>query len=210
MGAGSSTEVDEPVDEPIDGRTARALRTKDAIVEACLGLIDEGDLRPTGPRIAERAGVSVRSIFQHFDDLDALFAAVGQRVVVRIGGIIAHIDPATPLHDRVDAFVHQRAAVLESLTPVLRAALVHAASSEVIRGQFEQGHEFLRLQVAQVFAPEVAAAPEGEVLLHGLVVALSWTTWDLLRAAQEQSVAQARAVVTLMVRSLLGSVADPW
>ncbi|MEZ5181912.1 MAG: hypothetical protein R2702_08580 [Acidimicrobiales bacterium] len=41
-------------------------------------------------------------------------------------------------------------------------------------------------------------------------MALSWTTWDLLRAAQEQSVAQARAVVTLMVRSLLGTVADPW
>ena len=206
MGAAPTTDLDEP----IDGRTARAVRTKDAIVEACLGLIDEGDLRPTGPRIAERAGVSVRSIFQHFDDLDALFAAVGQRVVVRIGGLIAHIDPVTPLHDRIDAFVHQRAAVLESLTPVLRAALVHAASSGVIRGQFEQGHHFLRLQVAEVFGPEIASAPDGEVLLHGLVVALSWTTWDLLRAAQDQSVAQARAVVTLMVRSLLAGVADPW
>jgi TetR/AcrR family transcriptional regulator of autoinduction and epiphytic fitness len=208
MGAAPSTDTD--VDEPIDGRTARAVRTKDAIVEACLGLIDEGDLRPTGPRIAERAGVSVRSIFQHFDDLDALFAAVGQRVVVRIGGLIAHIDPATPLHDRVDAFVHQRAAVLESLTPVLRAALVHAASSEVIRGQFEQGHEFLRLQVGQVFAPELIGAPDGEAVLHALVVACSWTTWDLLRAAQDLPVAQARSVVTLLVRSVLAGVADPW
>lgn len=197
-------------DEPIDGRTARAVRTKDAIVEACLGLIDEGDLRPTGPRIAERAGVSVRSIFQHFDDLDALFAAVGQRVFVRIGGLIAHIDPSTALQDRVDAFVHQRTAVLESLSPVLRAALVHAASSEVIRGQFERGHHFFRLQVGEVFGPEIEASTDGDVLRHALVVALSWTTWDLLREAQGQSVAQARAVVTLMVRSLLAGVADPW
>lgn len=206
MGAAPTTDLDEP----IDGRTARAVRTKDAIVEACLGLIDEGDLRPTGPRIAERAGVSVRSIFQHFDDLDALFAAVGQRVVVRIGGLIAHIDPSTPLHDRIDAFVHQRAAVLESITPVMRAALVHAASSEVIRGQFEQGHDFMRAQVGEVFGPELEAAPDGEAVLHALVVAVSWTTWDLLRGAQEQSVAQARAVVTLMVRSLLATIADPW
>lgn len=208
MGAAPTSDLD--VDEPIDGRTARAVRTKDAIVEACLGLIDEGDLRPTGPRIAERAGVSVRSIFQHFDDLDALFAAVGQRVVVRIGGLIAHIDPATPLHDRIDAFIHQRAAVLESLTPVLRAALVHAASSEVIRGQFENGHHFLRLQVAEVFGPEVARAPDGEVLLHGLIVSLSWTTWDLLRGAQGQSVAQARAVVTSMARAQLAGLGEPW
>jgi AcrR family transcriptional regulator len=198
------------IDEPIDGRTARAVRTKDAIVEACLGLIDEGDLRPTGPRIAERAGVSVRSIFQHFDDLDGLFAAVGERVVVRIGGLIAHIDPSTPLHDRVDAFVHQRAAVLEALTPVLRAALVHAASSTVIRTQFEEGHDFLRSQVAQVFAPELDDAPDAVLLRQGLIASLSWSTWDLLRAAQGQSVAQARAVVTNMVRAQLALVADPW
>jgi AcrR family transcriptional regulator len=200
------------LDEPIDGRTARAVRTKDAIVEACLGLVDEGDLRPTGPRIAERAGVSVRSIFQHFDDLDGLFAAVGERVVVRIGGLIAHIDPSTPLHDRIDAFIHQRAAVLEALTPVLRAALVHAASSSVIRGQFEEGHDFLRSQVSEVFKPELAMAGEGEaeLLRQGLIASLSWPTWDLLRAAQGQSVAQARAVITHLVRAQLALVADPW
>src|SRR6478736_6015696 len=107
-------------DEPSDGRTARAVRTKDAIVDATLALIDEGDLRPTGPRIAERAGVSVRSIFQHFDDLDALFSAVGERVVVRIAGLIRPIDPAEPLAERTEVFLAQRAEVMESLTPVLR------------------------------------------------------------------------------------------
>lgn len=111
----------------IDGRTARAVRTKDAIVDACLELIDGGDLRPTGPRIADRAGVSVRSIFQHFDDLDALFAAVGDRVTLRVSGLIGRIDPSSPLADRVDVFVAQRTEILEVLTPVLRAALVHVA-----------------------------------------------------------------------------------
>ncbi|MCB1038327.1 MAG: TetR/AcrR family transcriptional regulator [Acidimicrobiales bacterium] len=198
------------VEEPIDGRTARAVRTRDAIVEATIGLIDEGDLRPTGPRIAERAGVSVRSIFQHFDDLDALFAAVGERVVVRVAGIIAHIDPGMALHDRIDAFVHQRTSVHESLTPILRAARVHAASSEVIQGQFERGHDFQRLQVAEVFGPEVAAAADGTVLLNALIATLAWPTWELLRAGQGLSVAQARKVVTTTVRALLGDGTEPW
>ena len=65
---------------PIDGRTARSQRTRSAIVAACIELVEEGDLRPTAPRVAERAGVSVRSVFQHFDDLEGLFAAVGDRV----------------------------------------------------------------------------------------------------------------------------------
>ena len=199
--------TDTHVEEPIDGRTARAVRTKDAIVDATLALIDEGDLRPTGPRIAERAGVSVRSIFQHFDDLDALFSAVGHRVVMRIAGLLSPIDPALDLPERLTSFVAQRVEVLESLTPVLRAALVHAASSTVIRGQFENGHQFLVAQVDQVFAPEIAAAgPDGTTLRDGLVVALSWPSWDLLRGAQGRSVEEARGVADAMVRALLAGV----
>jgi AcrR family transcriptional regulator len=200
------TDTHTDVDEPIDGRTARAVRTKDAIVDATLALIDEGDLRPTGPRIAERAGVSVRSIFQHFDDLDALFSAVGQRVVVRIAGLIQPIDPADSLERRSAAFLEQRTSVLESLTPVLRAALVHAASSTVIRGQFENGHQFLVAQIDQVFAPEIAAAGAGGTTLRdGLVVALSWPSWDMLRGPQGRSVEEAREVTKAMVRALLAS-----
>lgn len=198
--------TDTHVDEPIDGRTARAVRTKDAIVDATLALIDEGDLRPTGPRIAERAGVSVRSIFQHFDDLDALFSAVGLRVVDRIAGLMRPVDPADPLDQRTAEFLEQRTTVLESLTPVLRAALVHAASSTVIRGQFENGHQFFVAQVDQVFAREIAAAGAGgSTLRDALVVALSWPSWDMLRGPQGRSVEEARSVADAMVRALLAS-----
>jgi TetR/AcrR family transcriptional regulator, regulator of autoinduction and epiphytic fitness len=50
----------------MDGRVARAERSRRAIVAAHLALIDEGDLRPTGERIAERAGVSLRSLWTNF------------------------------------------------------------------------------------------------------------------------------------------------
>lgn len=192
--------------EPIDGRTARAVRTKDAIVDACVGLIDEGDLRPTGPRIAERAGVSVRSIFQHFDDLDALFAAVGDKVTLRVSGLINRIDPASPLAGRVGAFVDQRTEVLEALTPVLRAALVHAASSTVIRQQFDDGHRFFVAQLDDVFPGELAASADPRALRDALTVALSWPSWDLLRGAEARTVPEARIVVDRLVRAVL--VAD--
>src|SRR4051812_40199139 len=44
-----------------DGRNVRAERTRKAVVEALLELLDEGDVRPTAERIAVRAGVSERS-----------------------------------------------------------------------------------------------------------------------------------------------------
>ena len=60
-----------------DGRTARAERTREKVVDAVLELLDGGDVRPTAERIAKRAGVSERTVFQHFADREALFGAVG-------------------------------------------------------------------------------------------------------------------------------------
>ena len=56
-----------------DGRTVRAERTRQALVDALLGLLDAGVLSPTAAAIAQRAGVSERSLFQHFPDREALF-----------------------------------------------------------------------------------------------------------------------------------------
>ena len=197
------------LDEPIDGRTARAVRTRDAIVDACLGLIDEGDLRPTGPRIAERAGVSVRSVFQHFDDLETLFAAVGSRVAVRMTDAVTKIDPADPVASRVDAFVGQRSKVLEGLTPVMRAAFVYAASSAVIMRQFSDGQDLFRRQVREVFAGEMVAAAVPDRLSDALVAASSWPTWDNWRTREQRTVEDATASMRWTIQAALAAAGFP-
>src|SRR3954470_18279608 len=55
--------------ETVDGRTARATRTREAVVSAVLDLVNEGNPKPTAREIADRAGVSLRSVYVHFDDL---------------------------------------------------------------------------------------------------------------------------------------------
>src|SRR5947209_6478164 len=132
----------------VDGRTARAMRTREAIVDACISLVDDGDLRPTAPRIASRAGVSVRSVFQHFADLETLFAAVGERVVERLASLVVPIDSKLDLDQRITTLVRQRSLLLEVVTPVRRAALVHAVGSAEINRMFQEGHDFLRAEVA--------------------------------------------------------------
>ena len=62
-----------------DGRAARSHRTRLAIIDALLRLLASGDLRPTTERIAAAAGVSTRSIFLHFSDVDSLFTEAVDR-----------------------------------------------------------------------------------------------------------------------------------
>lgn len=56
-----------------DGTPRRRVRnpelTRQAIVDAALSAVEEGECTPTSRDIAERAGVSERSIFVHFRDL---------------------------------------------------------------------------------------------------------------------------------------------
>lgn len=195
--------------EPLDGRTARAVRTRAAIVEACIELIDEGDLRPTAPRIAERASVSVRSVFQHFADLDTLFAAVGARVVERYRHLVSPIDPDLPLADRIDALVTQRTRLIEAMTPIRRAAMVHQADSSEIARMFGEAHEKGRLQVKAVFQHEIGGVDERRLLIDAIDVALSWGTWESLRNANGRSVDESRAVVRQLVEWVLAGAGVP-
>ncbi len=197
--------MQQHADATIDGRTLRSLRTREAIVDATIGLLEDGDLRPTAPRVAERAGVSVRSIFQHFDDLERLHAAVAERLVDRVAVLVVPIPASLPLEERIDRFVRQRSELLEAVTPIRRAADVHGPFSKEITARLRDGHAFLRQELAETFAPELDAAPpaEREELLDALDAALSWPTWEGLRAGQGRATDHARQVLVRLARALL-------
>lgn len=72
MGAFSApTEAATPPKQ--DGRNLRSERTRAEIVKATQHLMAFGHLRPTCQQIAHAADRSVRSVFQHYPTLNALY-----------------------------------------------------------------------------------------------------------------------------------------
>src|SRR6476469_10556411 len=59
-----------------DGRNRRAAETRRKIIEAAKAMIEETSEAPTVVGVAKRADVSVRSVFQHFGDVESLFVTV--------------------------------------------------------------------------------------------------------------------------------------
>jgi TetR/AcrR family transcriptional regulator, regulator of autoinduction and epiphytic fitness len=188
-----------------DGRRVRAERTRWALVDALLALLEEGDPQPTAARIAERAGVSERSVFQHFPEREGLFEAATLRQGERIADMVSDIPPDAPLEERLEAYVEQRTAVLEMVSPVRRAALVVEGTSETVTVALQAVREAGWAQVRAAFATEVAAAPESEraELAAALSAATSWPTWENLRVHQGLDLEAASGVLRRMVRALV-------
>jgi AcrR family transcriptional regulator len=188
-----------------DGRTIRAERTRQALVDSLLALVEEGQLRPTAERIAARAGVSERSLFQHFADREALYQAVALQQYERIAATIEPVDLTLPLDERIDAFVAQRARVLEAITPVRRAALLLEPSSEVVFGWLQSARRQKAREVERVFRSELDAIEQAErgIVLAALVAASAWTSWESLRAHQRLSAERSRGAMHAALTALL-------
>lgn len=187
-----------------DGRTQRSVRTRAAVVDALLELIEEGDVRPSAPRIAERAGVSLRSVFQHFRDLEALFAIAADRQLERINELVRPLPTEGPLELRLDAFVAQRARVYEAITAVRRASLVQEPFSPQAVASRDRLLALARAETERTFAVELAAAgDEAAELLEALDAAASWQVWEALRDHQGLSRTRARKVLHRLLHALL-------
>ncbi len=167
----------------IDGRRARGLRTRDAIVSALMDLIATGDVAPTAQRIADRAGVSVRSVYQHFTDVEGLYADASARTYDWVLTMSRNVDPKWDRDRRIEEFVASRSAVLEALTPFNRASRLIEPHSEAIRRNRRVMQRQSRERIALAFAPELSRL-EGSAranLLNVLDVLASWPAWDHMR-----------------------------
>ena len=175
------------------------------MVDALLDLLREGQLRPTAPLVAARAGVSLRSVFQHFADREALFAAAADRQTAHVRALAQRLDHTGPLDERLAAFVAQRASMLEAIAPVRRAALLMEPFSSAIGTRLAQARGAARAELVHVFGPELRrrAAADRRELLAALAAASGFSAWDALRAHEGLPVTRARRAMLRTLRALL-------
>jgi len=192
----------------LDGRRLRRDRNREAVVQALLGLYREGNLTPSTDEIAERAGISARSLFRYFDDVDALVRTAVARQQEHLAPLFAVSAHARqPLAERVDRFVADRTRLLDAMGPVGQLARSIAPRQTQVAAELGRIRAVLRSQVVDVFGPELALVPADvhDAVLAALDVACSWEARHLLRQDQRLGKAAAARVMALSIHRLLGS-----
>lgn len=179
------------------------MRTREAIVNALLALVEEGTPAPTAAQVAERAGVALRSIGQHFPTREELFAAAAAVHGQRAAESRSEVDPSWSLADRLKRFASARAKALESTAGLRKAIGLLQRPSPVVVEAVRRTAEARRTDVTRAFAPELAArrGHARAALLDSLDLLASGRVWDGLR---DQGLSPAAAEKRL--RALLAAV----
>ena len=187
-----------------DGRVARGERTRRAIVAAHAALLREGVLKPTGQAIAERAEVSVRTLWANFHDLEALLSETTAFWMDADDALRQSIDTDLPLGERITTYTAERCRRLESIAPAARsAALGEPFSAALKRGRATHIGR-VRTEVETTFAREIAAAGTGaSELVLAIVAAAGWPCWAMLRDDLGLSKEEALAVMRRTLNALL-------
>jgi AcrR family transcriptional regulator len=195
-----------------DGRRLRAARNYEAVVSAVLEIAKECPPKviylPSAAEVAARAGVSERTVFRHFADLNALFVAAASRIRPIQDTYIGPRPNNPRVADRIEELVRLRSKLYEEIAPVRRVAIHLSHTHPILVEQLGQAYAAARAQVAAVFAPELSRvdARRRLVLLDALDLAASWASWDSLRTVQDCSAPRTRQIMTEVLTDILATV----
>ncbi len=148
------------VSESADGRLARRDRNRTAVLDAMIELFTEGVLEPTPEQVAQRVGLSPRSVYRYFADRESLIRAAIDRHLDGVWHL--YLIPAIgqgDTEDRIVRFIGCRIQLYEAIAASARATRMSAATDEIMREQLEATRRALRDQIERHFAPELDAMP---------------------------------------------------
>lgn len=191
-----------------DGRTARRQRNRETVIDAVLDAIETGATIPTIRQVAELAGVSERSIFRYFADLDELLAAAIEagmqryRSFARIPG-----EGSGTLEGRIDALIEAR--LLLWVRSDATAALVRAraAALPLLQATLTESRRMLGMQTERHLADVLGhlVGEDRSHALHMIDVVVSYESFRLQLDAGASS-EQVRARWRYALRKLLTPV----
>ena len=190
----------------VDGRTARRDRGRTAVLEAALELFEEENLEPTPEQIAQRAGVSTRSVYRYFEDRDALVRAIIAHKQLKVLPLF-HIEDIGngELTTRLTRLVDSRLKVYDSIGATARAMAIKASSDPVISEQVQFRKSLFRQQIETNFAQEFEQMTSAQRIdsLNAIDALTQVESLDRFRVDLQLSVADTQALLNTSIMALL-------
>jgi AcrR family transcriptional regulator len=185
-----------------DGRVARRLENRSRILDALFALIRSGRPHPTLREIAAKAGVTSRTLLNHFPDVGSLLLAAAARgrdfAYSEVPAISDHPNPET----RVREFFRGAINFYEAFSAVRWAVLTFPGEFPKLDTRQPKNvvSTLVESRVTELLAGFGVALDRDKQLRQAVLVVIDPMAWRLLRVQQRVSRAEA---AESMARSII-------
>jgi AcrR family transcriptional regulator len=183
-----------------DGRRQRSEASHRRIVRAMLELIGAGDISPSAESVADRAGLGLRTVFRHFENMDTLYQEINAAMTEELQPVMDAPFRSAGWRGRLDEMVDRRVRIFERIMPFKIAADVHRHQSAFLARKGEELTREQRSALLKIIPEEQRS--DGR-LFEALDLLLSFETWRRLRKDQKLSVARARRTLEMLLAALI-------
>ena len=189
-------------DGRIDGRVERTAATRRNILSVTRELILEGSIDPTAGQIAEKAGITTRTLFRHFPNMEALHRSFIEETDASASLVMDEPFPEgapDQWQQLLEVVIDRRARVYESLLPVYISTIWSRYRAGAAESMRHKGIARRRRRLKEILPERIVEDP---TLFEALDGVLSIEYWISLRRDQRLSVTKAAGVVRLAVEKL--------
>jgi AcrR family transcriptional regulator len=195
------TELPETLRPRKTPRQLRSVATFDVILEAAARILEaEGQAGLTTNRVAERAGVSVGSLYQYFPSKEAILAELVRRMRAGMAEAL-----------RTAALAVRGRPLAEAAEMLLRASIAHHAERPALVRELEHAEALLPLDAeTRALKAEIKRVVAGVLAEHGVPAAeqaafdLSALTRGMVNAAAAAGETDFEAVMNRVRPAVLG------
>ncbi len=187
----------------VDGRVERTSATRNNILAMTRELILEGMVDPTARQIAERAGITTRTLFRHFPDMESLYRSFIEAAEAQATAVMDESFPeGSPeqWQQLLQVVIDRRVRVYESLLPLYISAIWSKYRATPGDARRYKGTRRRRNRLKALLPEPIASDP---ILFEAIDGLLGIDYWVSLRRDQRLSVSKSSAVLRLALEKLI-------
>jgi AcrR family transcriptional regulator len=190
----------------INGRQKRRITNKLRTTEAILDLILETGEVPTIEAMAERSGVSRRSVFRFFNNKAELYSEMHNLMLQRVRSRFSFPvpDPERSLEETVRLWIDLKIQINEYIMPLRTLVEEKKRGSSLIQDNQKDARQSEQQFIHDLFAPYLHDHPEQEGIQRLLLLNCSWNVWSVLRNDYGLSVEEGRVLLEKQIFTVLG------
>jgi AcrR family transcriptional regulator len=186
-----------------DGRLERSKRSRQTIIDSMITLIQKGVYIPTAQQVADEAGITIRTVFRHFSEMDLLYNEIEEVRKPKYEKFLISKDFSASLHDRVNTIVNAYTDAHVELFHLEKATQIMMWRSKVVQANYQRNQALMRKSLLNILPELNNKTPSFNIEIADAIT--SFEFFERLYSFQGLSIEDCKKIITMKMLDLVNA-----